>query len=227
MTEVVRFDGVVAPPPREGWPGPVSFTVEEGSFVLMVTPPAVSMVLVRMIVGMREPVEGTVEVLGLRPGRLDRWDSQGYRRRLGVGFGEPAGLVSNLTLRMNLVVPMLYSGLCDMPTAQARAAEMLATCELERWADARPADVPADLRRAAVMARAIVREPELLLLEEPVGPLRDDRAGFLLQLCRERSRTGIFTTSEREGIQFDHADLVYYLDESGLHTKQKNEVGVV
>ena len=226
MNEVVRLDGVIPPPPREGWPGPVSLTVEEGAFVLMVTPPAVSVALVRMLVGLREPVEGRVTVLGVHPGRLDRWDAQKHRRRLGVGFHEPAGLVSNLTLRMNLVVPMLYSGLYDMPTAQAKAAEVLESCELGRWADTRPADVPSDLRRAAVMARAIVREPELLLLEEPIGPLRDDRADFLLRLCRQRARTAIMTTAEREGIQFDHADIVYFLDESGLYEKRKDEVGV-
>ncbi len=76
--------------------------------------------------GLREPVAGTVEVLGVQPGRLNRWQAQRFRRRLGVGFSEPAGLVSNLTLRMNLIVPLLYSGSAEMSSASKRADRALA-----------------------------------------------------------------------------------------------------
>lgn len=227
MSAVIRFTDVIAPPPREGWPGPVSFEVREGAFVMVMTTPAISIALLRLMIGLREPSEGMVEVLGVRPGRLNRWDAQVHRRRLGVGFDEPSGLVSNLTLRMNLVVPMLYSGIANMATAQARATEILEASDLTRWADRRPADVPPDVRKEAVILRATVRDPELLLLEEPVGSLRDPRARFLLDLCRKRARTVFATTTEREGVQFERADTIISLDESGLHQVQNHEVGVI
>jgi len=223
---VVRFSDVAPPPPRAGWPGTVSFTVEEGALALFATTPGVALTLIRMIVGLREPARGTVEVLGRHPGRLNRWETQEFRRRLGVGFDEPSGLVSNLTLRMNLVVPMLYSGLADADTAQARAAAMIDRCELARWADLRPADVPPEVRKEAVLARALVREPELLLLGEPTAGLRDDRAGWLLSMCREHARTTIITTAEREGVQFETADAVVVLDNTGIESTS-HEVGVV
>lgn len=223
---VVRFTDVVPPPPRAGWPGPISFQVEEGSFTLFATTPGVALALIRLTVGLREPVEGRVEVLGQRPGRLNRWDTQAFRRRLGVGFDEPSGLVSNLTLRMNLVVPMLYSGIADADTAHERAAAIIDRCDLGRWADSRPADVPPEVRQEAVLARAVVRDPKLLILEEPTAGLRDERAKWLLSLCRERADTTIITTAEREGVQFASADPVILIDHTGIETTS-HEVGVV
>ncbi len=222
----VRFTDVVPPPPRAGWPDPVSFAVEEGSLCLFATTPGVALILIRLMVGLREPQEGAVDVLGKRPGRLNRWDTQEFRRRLGVGFDEPSGLVSNLTLRMNLVVPMLYSGLADADTAHERTRAIIDVFELGRWADMRPADVPPEVRKEAVMARALVRDPDLLLLEEPTAGLRDERAGWLLRTCRERAGTAIITTAEREGVQFELADTVILLDNSGTEITN-HEVGVV
>lgn len=226
MSAAIRFQGVLPPPPREGWPGPVSFEIPQGAFALFATTPAISLNLIRLLAGLREPVEGVVEVLDRRPGHLNRWDTQTFRRRLGVGFDEPAGLVSNLTLRMNLVVPMLYSGLAGMAEAHRRAAEVIDACGLQHWADLRPADAPPEIRREAVVARAAVRDPELLVLEEPVAGLRAARAGRLLALCRERARTVIVTTAERDGVQFEHADSVILLDDAGIEARA-NEVGIV
>lgn len=226
MSAVVRFRDVIPPPPREGWPGPLSFEIPEGSFTLFATTSGIALHLIRMLAGLRAPVEGTVEVLGTRPGDLNRWETQAFRRRLGVGFDEPSGLVSNLTLRMNLVIPMLYSGLAGVAEAHRRAGEIMDVCGLNRWADRRPADLTPEIRREAVMARAAVRSPELLVLEDPTIGLRDARAARLLTLCRERAGTMIVTTAEREGVQYRLADSVILLDETGMEVRG-HEVGVV
>jgi ABC-type multidrug transport system ATPase subunit len=219
-----RFVDVVPPPPLTGWPGPVSFELEAGKLCLFATTPGVALTLIRLMVGLREPTSGTIEVLGTAPGKLDRWAAQAFRRRLGVGFDEPSGLISNLTLRLNLVVPMVYAGLADMATAQSRAEAMIELCGLERWADTRPADMPPEVRREVVVARAAVREPELLILEEPTAGLRDLRAAWLLSMCRERATTVVVTTAERDGIQFHVADTTILIDETTAEVVH-NEVG--
>ena len=55
MSVAVRFAGVVPPPPREGWPGPISLEIEEGTCTLFATTPAIALNLIRLIVGLREP----------------------------------------------------------------------------------------------------------------------------------------------------------------------------
>lgn len=222
----IRFVDVVPPPPRQGWPGPLSFDVPVGSFTVIATTPGVALALVRLVVGSRTPASGVVEVLRAEPGRLGRWDLQRFRRRLGVGLAEPSGLVSNLTLHLNLVVPMLYSGMADRATADRRARDMIEACGLEEWMDTRPADLPFEVRREAVIARAAVREPELLVLQEPTAGLREARARWLLAMCRERSGTVVVTAAEREGAQFEVADQVITVDEAGTGVSN-HEVGAV
>lgn len=222
----VRFSGVVPAPAQAGWPEPVSFDIEEGRFALFATTPGIGLSLVRLIVGLRQPADGVVEVLGFRPGTLSRRATQRFRRRLGVGFDEPSGLVSNLTLRMNLVVPLLYSGRADANEAHDRAGAIIDRCDLTRWADLRPADVPPEVRQEAVLARAVVGDPELLILEEPTAGLREKRAAWLLSLCRERAGTMVVTTAEREGVHFEVADTILLLDNSGIQITS-HEVGVV
>ncbi len=226
MDTAIRFADVLPPPGTEGWPGPVSLEIPMGAFALFVVTPGTGLSLIRMIAGLREPRSGTVEVLGTLPGRLNRWDTQQFRRRLGVGFDEPSGLVSNLTLRMNMVVPMLYSGLREAAAAHEAAGALIETMGLTRWSETRPADMPPEIRREAVLARALVREPDLLVLEEPTSGIRDIRAGWLLSVCRQRAGTLVMTTAEQEGIQYDQADLIITLDTSGIEIR-RNEVGVL
>jgi ABC-type transporter Mla maintaining outer membrane lipid asymmetry ATPase subunit MlaF len=222
----IRFIDAVLPPPRQGWSEPLSFEVPVGSFTVIATTPGVALALVRLVVGSRTPASGVVEVLGVEPGRLSRWERQRFRRRLGVGFAEPSGLVSNLSLHLNLVVPMLYSGMADRATADRRAHGMIVSCGLEEWADTRPADLPFEIRREAVVARALVREPELLVLQEPTAGVREARARWLLALCRERSGTVVVTAAEHEGAQFEVADQVITVNEAGTGVTN-HEVGAV
>lgn len=226
MSIAVRFQDVVPPPPADDWPGPLGLEVPDGAFCVITTIPSISLALLRLCIGLREPLGGRVEVLGAEPGRLDRWSARAFRRRLGVGFDEPAGLISNLTLRMNTIVPILYSGAADLGAATRLADETLEACGLMRWANVRPADAPPDVRKLAVAARAIAREPELLLLEEPLASLRDTQAHRLLSLCRKKARTVLVMTTEREGPLFGAATMTASIDEHGFRV-DRHEVGIV
>ncbi|MFW6331189.1 MAG: hypothetical protein ACOC3J_05645 [Gemmatimonadota bacterium] len=76
-----------------------------------------------------------------------------------------------------------------------------------------------------MLARAIVRDPDILLLEEPLAGLGEARASEFLALCRERAGTVVMTTADREGVPHEHADLIVHLDTSGIEIR--HEVGVV
>ena len=197
MPAAVRFDAVLPPQAHAAWEAPLSFEVPEGSFYLLQASPARAGTLLRLCLGMATARAGDVEVLGARPARLDRRAAQLFRRSVGTGL-VPHGLISNLTLRMNVVVPLVYGGLAQPAEAARRAEAALAACGLARWADDRPADVPPDARQRAVVARAIAREPRLLLLEDPVWSLDADVAAELLSLCRAHARTTLVALPRRD-----------------------------
>ncbi|MBI4410695.1 MAG: ATP-binding cassette domain-containing protein [Gemmatimonadetes bacterium] len=225
MSAAIRLEGVVPPPPCGDWPGPLDLEITEGVFCVICTPAALTGPLLRLCAGLLEPTQGRVHVLGVEPARLDRREAQQFRRNLGVAL-QPGGLISNLTIRMNVIVPLLYSGAADLDTASRRADETLAAAGLASWANFRPADVPPDVRREAVVARAIARDPELLLLEDPVASLRTSQAAWLIDLCRQKARTALIALPEPNGLLAQFADMSASWDEQGLQVTS-HEVGIV
>lgn len=224
MSVVVRFDGVVPADSPGAWPGPLSLEVPDGRFAVVYAAPALAGTLLRLCTGQLAPEAGRVEVLGVAPASLSRRAGLRFRRRLGVAFDPPA-LVSNLTLLMNLVVPMLYGGMARRGDAAARAARLLESAGLGPWAGRRPADVPPDIRREASVLRAISVEPDLLLLEHPTGSLRPERAAALIERCRMAAPTVVVGTPERDPALDAAADLAHGWDEHGLRYVN-DEVGI-
>ena len=215
MTAAVRFDAVLPQGPAAGWEQPLSFAVPTGAFYVMQAAPAKSGALLRLCLGLAGASAGEVEVLGARPGALDRRAAQRFRRALGTGL-VPHGLISNLTLRMNVVMPLVYGGLALPEEAARRADDVIGACGLARWALERPADVPPDARQRAVVARAVARDPELLLLEDPVWSVDADVAAGLLQLCRARARTVLVVMPRRDAIVSRAADHSASWDDAGF-----------
>lgn len=206
MSAAIRVTGLTL---GRGWgprPPPLDLEVPEGSFAVLESSPARFGPLLRVCVGLQRPLLGTVEVLGHSVPDLSRRDLQRLRRRLGVGL-RPGGLTSNLTVRMNVATPLLYGGISDGAAATRRTEEMVDACGLAPWADLRPDDVPPDVRQACVIARAVARRPELLILEDPLSALDAQQAERLLEVCRTSAGTILITTRRARGALEDVADL--------------------
>ena len=168
--------------------GPWSFSVEEGSISGIITSPTIGEAVVRLCVGNDVPMSGSVEVLGRNPVEQSRFEQLKFRRRLGVCFHRQ-GLTSNLSLRQNLLVPMIFAGGLGSREAELRVAGIIQRLKLNRWAETRPAFLPPEIRIVAGISRAAVHEPELLILEDPATDLMVDLAEDLLSWCKKRSGT--------------------------------------
>lgn len=188
MVTALEFQDVVCPIHGDEIGGPWSFTVEEGSLSGVITSPTIGEVLVRLCAGSVVPISGSVLVLGRDPVGLSRFEQLSFRRRVGVCFHRQ-GLTSNLTLRQNLLVPMIFAGGIGSREADLRVAGIIQRLKLERWADTRPAFLPPEVRIVAGISRAAVHEPDLLILEDPATDLTTDVAEDLLSWCKERSGT--------------------------------------
>lgn len=223
MTAAIRFQQVRPPEPLSDWPGPLDLEVGEGETCVVWTTPPLTGPLLRMCTGLIAPGAGHVVVLGDEVARLSRRALLHLRRRMGVAF-KPVGLVSNLTLRMNLIVPLLYSGRATLEDARRTADELLHASSLSPWAEQRPADVPPDIRKEAAIVRAIANEPELLLLEDPVESLRSAQAAWLINLCRQKAQTIFVTIPEPSSLLSQVADATVIWDEHGLR-HESHEVG--
>lgn len=212
---VVEFASVQGERAAPRWERPVSFQVPRGSLHLIRTRSAWSAPLLRLCLGFSEPVTGTVRVQNQEPGMLGREDVRALRRGIGCAL-EPDGLVANLTLRMNLVVPLVFASGLTTEQAYERADKTLDITHLTIWGNSRPAALPAEVRQTATLARALAPRTSVMLLENPLASVDSRETRRLLSLCRAQCETILIATHRKDGILHEFADAVWEWDDDGF-----------
>jgi ABC-type ATPase involved in cell division len=212
---IVDFSHVQGERGAVRWAKPVSFQVQRGTLHLIKTRSAFSAPLFRLALGFSDPSGGEVRVNGLEPARLERNEIRALRRAIGSTL-DPDGLVANLTVRMNLVVPLVYASGMQFEAAVERANSMIDVMHLGMWAETRPAALPAEVRQAAALARALGPRTDLLMLENPLASVDNRETRRLLSLCRAQAETLLVATHRNDGILHEFADAVWEWDDDGF-----------
>ncbi|MGN6502952.1 MAG: ABC transporter ATP-binding protein [Pseudolysinimonas sp.] len=170
----------------------ISFEVAPGeSFGLLGPNGAGKSTTMRMIGAVSTRTSGTLSILGLDP------DHHGpeIRSRLGV-VPQADNLDTELRVRENLIVYGRYFGL-PRSFLRARADELLEFAQLSDRATAKVDDLSGGMKRRLTIARALINDPRILLLDEPTTGL-DPQARHILwdRLFRlkERGTTLVLTT---------------------------------
>ena len=134
----------------------------------------------RVIGGLVPPDRGTILLDG-RPVR-------GPDPAIGLVFQDPR-LLPWRSVATNVTYPLELAG-WSKERRSARLTEVLALVDLEGAEDARPSQLSGGMRQRAALARALVLEPRLLLLDEPFSALDAlSRERFNLELLELWSRT--------------------------------------
>jgi molybdate transport system ATP-binding protein len=145
--------------------------------------------LINMIAGLVKPDRGTIALDGET---LD--DSAAgvhvppHRRRIGYVF-QDARLFPHLDVRHNLDYGRRMNGLADDPAQRQRVIDLL---DIGALLDRRPGKLSGGERQRVAFGRALLSKPRLLLLDEPLGALDEDRKREILPyLVRLRDEAGI------------------------------------
>lgn len=154
--------------------------------------------LMAMIGGLSRPSQGQVTVDGTDIWSLSENALAAFRnKRIGYVF-QFASLLPTLRLVDNVALPAMLGGDAGSSATYARAAALLGQMGLGGHLDAYPSEVSAGEQRRAVIARALINEPALIMADEPTSDL-DEQTEIeimdeLLAVNRERGTTLILVT---------------------------------
>ena len=152
----------------------VSFSIDSGeSFGFLGPNGAGKTSTMRMISAVSQPTAGSLRVFGLDP----RTHGPEIRGRIGVVPQEDT-LELELSVRLNLE---MFGRYFDIPRAvlRERTADLLAFTQLSERANDRVEDLSGGMKRRLTIARALINQPEILILDEPTTGL-DPQARHLL-----------------------------------------------
>jgi NitT/TauT family transport system ATP-binding protein len=170
----------------------VDLTVRPGEFLTLLGPSGCGKsTLLKMIAGLSTPTTGAID-----------WPTSTYDalgepdRLLGFVFQEPT-LLPWRTVFDNVYLPLMLGG-ARRRDVRERIMEVLAQVGLTRFADAYPRELSGGMRMRVSVARAMVTNPRILLMDEPFAALdeitRTKLNNDLMQLFAKNNLTVIFVT---------------------------------
>ena len=171
---------------------PVDLTIEEGEFVTLLGPSGCGKsTLLKMVAGLLEPTDGRLHLWRKPVAQLDE-----SGKKMAFVFQSPT-LMPWASVQTNVRLPLDLAGV-PRAEADARVTEALALVGLSKFANALPRALSGGMQMRVSIARDLVTQPDLLLMDEPFGALdaltRHKLVADLLDLWRKKTLTVIFVT---------------------------------
>ncbi len=155
--------------------------------------------VLRLLAGLEIPEQGAIRIDGRVVARAGKNLVPPEKRDLGMVFQDLA-LWPHMTVQQNLMFGLNARGILKRE-AHIRVREMLHRVGLEGRIDAKPHQLSGGEQQRVALARALVSRPSILLMDEPLSSLDDERKGAiasdLLGLQNQLGFTLIYVTHDR------------------------------
>lgn len=134
------------------------------------------------------PKTGTVRVFGRDTSALGRGEVAAMRRRMGIVM-QDSDLLDHMRVIDNIALPLRVAG-ADPAEQEADLRELINWVGLGERMEAYPRELSAGETQRAVIARAVVASPDLILADEPTGNIDAEAADRVMRLLGELNALG-------------------------------------
>ena len=190
----------------------LNLVIEDGEFIVFVGPSGCGKsTIMKLVTGLLPASGGEVRVAGQKV--------TGPIKGVGMAFQNPTLMpwrttMDNILLPMEVVEPHKRRFRSHRANYEARAMKLLHTVGLADFASKFPWQLSGGMQQRSNLCRALIHEPELLMLDEPFGALdaftREELWGVMQALWLEKRFTGVLVTHDlREAVFL--ADTVYVM----------------
>lgn len=178
-----------------------SMEIQAGEFVAILGPSGCGKsTLIRMLDGIIDTTEGEILIDGQKVNYAGKKMPTQTLRKMGFIFQQP-NMLPWYTVRQNVALPLDVFGLKG-PEWEKRVDDLLAMVGLSGYANAYPHEISGGMLQRAGVIRAMVHDPEILLMDEPYGALdeltREQMNMELLDIWTKTKKTIIFITHNIE-----------------------------
>lgn len=181
--------------------------IDQGDFVALVGPSGCGKsTILKLVAGLLEPSSGGVIVGGREMGVIGKDGVQAPAVRIGLAFQNPT-MLPWLTIRENVMIPLKIVQPFRKDFARRkngefaeRAEALLEQVGLKGFGNKRPWQLSGGMLQRASLCRALIHDPQLLLLDEPFGALdqftREELWSIMQELWMKKSPTVLLVTHD-------------------------------
>lgn len=175
---------------RRGWGVEnLSFILEKGEFSFLIGPTGSGKTTVmKLIYGELKPYTGSLKVSGYRMEKIKKRKIPKLRKGIGMIF-QNYNLLPDRNLVQNVALPLAIEG-TGATDIRSRVDEVIDLVGLAGKEDHLPEELSGGEQQRACIARALIKEPELILADEPTGNLDPVTAFDLISLLEEIHKEG-------------------------------------
>lgn len=180
----------------------MNFSLEKGeNLVILGKSGSGKSVLIKCMVGLMQPDDGKIVILGENISQLDNNELNKLRKKIGFLF-QSAALYDAMTVRENLEFPLRNLRSKSEEEIEELVIEALRNVGLEDAIDKMPSELSGGMRKRIGLARAIILKPEIILYDEPttgLDPITSKEISHLiLDIQKKYNTSGIIITHDVE-----------------------------
>ena len=195
----------------------ISTTISQGEVVAIIGPSGCGKsTFLRSMNLLEEPTSGSIlfEGTDITDASVD---INKMRQKIGMVF-QQFNLFPNYTVKGNIMLAPVQTGLMTKEEASKRADELLVRVGLSDKADVYPAMLYGGQKQRIAIARALAMNPDVMLFDEPTSALDPEMVGEVLEIMKELARDGMtmVVVTHEMGFAREVASRVMFINEGQI-----------